>query len=273
VQVFFTSNAGYSNYSSLQAQFVRRAKSGPHIVASYTLSHSLDNISSDAFLNNIPARFVSRHDGYGPSDFDTRHTVSVGLAYVLGKVSKRHMVRTFLSDWSIDPIEIVRSAPPVDAVLVRTMGFANYSFRPDLVDGVSPYIDDPNVPGGRRFNPQVVAVPDTNRQGNIGRNFFRGFALFQTDCGVGRQFSITNGTKLLARVEAFNVFNHPNFSPPSGQLGRIGPHGMLLPQPSFGISQAMLGQGLQADSTGSGYSPLYQIGTARSLQLALRVEF
>ncbi len=272
-QVLFTTNAGYSKYTSLQAQFVRRSKSGVHILASYSLSHSLDDISTDAVVNNIPARFLSRRDGYGPSDFDIRQTLTSALAYDLGGVRKTGMAAVFLSGWVIDAITIARSSPPVDVVLMRAMGFANYAFRPDLIPGVPRYVRDPNVPGGLRVNPAALAVPVEAQQGDLGRNSLRGFSLFETDLAIGRRFPITKRVHLQARAEAFNLFNHPNFSPPAGQLGRVDSQGKFFSQSGFGISQSMLGQGLQTDSSGSGFSPLYQIGTARSLQFAVKVDF
>jgi hypothetical protein len=67
----------------------------------------------------------------------------------------------------------------------------------------------------------------------------------------------------------FNVLNHPNFAPPIGNLGD--PQGLNL---QFGQSIQMLGQGLAGLNQGGGsFSPLYQIGGPRSIQLALKLVF
>jgi hypothetical protein len=167
----------------------------------------------------------------------------------------------------------MRSSQPVDVLVSRDIGFGVYPLRPDRANGVPPYISDSAAPGGRRINPAAVFISSDTRQGNLGRNVFRGFPLFQVDVALGRRFRASHYLDLLTRVEAFNLFNHPNFFPPAGQLGRVDPMGRLIPQNGFGVSQTILAQGLQAGSFNSGFSPLYQIGGARSIQLALKAEF
>jgi hypothetical protein len=85
----------------------------------------------------------------------------------------------------------------------------------------------------------------------------RGFGASQVDLSVRREFQLTERFALQARVDAFNVFNHPNFNNPSG----------ILTSSTFGRSTQMLATGL------GGLSPLYQAGGPRSMQLALRVLF
>jgi len=102
-----------------------------------------------------------------------------------------------------------------------------------------------------------------SNKARLGENVFRGFPLFQVDLAVQRTFRITKRISIKGRVEAFNLFNHPNFSPESGEMGTLDSSGRLLPQNGFGLSQATLAQGLaggQLGTFGSGFSPLYQIG-------------
>lgn len=272
-QILLTNNSGYSNFGSLQVKFDRRAGRA-HVIASYSLSHSLDNVSTDVDFNGIPGRFVDPHKDYGPSDFDIRHSGVVGMDYSLPQVVMRPKVlKSLVSGWSIDPIVVCRSSPPANPEISRDIGFGLYDFRPDLTPSVPLYMANPGLPGGRMINTTALSVPETPRQGTLGRNFFRGFPLFQTDLAVRRSFRITESTHLETRVEAFNIFNHPNFASPSAQLGMIDAGGKFIPQAGFGISPAMLSGGLQGGSFGSGFSPLYQIGGSRSIQLAGKVEF
>jgi hypothetical protein len=57
-------------------------------------------------------------------------------------------------------------------------------------------------------------------------------------------------------------FNHPNFGAPHNTLG----------DPLFGQSTQMLASSL-ASTSNAGFSPLYQIGGPRSIQLALKLQF
>ena len=77
---------------------------------------------------------------------------------------------------------------------------------------------------------------------------------------VGK-FGLTERVKLEVKAEAFNVFNHPNFGAPIN----------VLSNPLFGISQQSFGRDLS--SGGTGVKPLYQIGGARSMQLAAKLRF
>ena len=49
------SNAGISNYNSLQAQFRHRLSHGLQALLSYTWGHSIDDVSSDGNFQNVPA--------------------------------------------------------------------------------------------------------------------------------------------------------------------------------------------------------------------------
>jgi hypothetical protein len=77
------------------------------------------------------------------------------------------------------------------------------------------------------------------------------------DLAVRREFPVFERVRLQFRAEAFNVFNHPNF----GQINSV------YGQNTFGQATATL-----ANSPGV-LSPLYQMGGARSLQLALKLTF
>ncbi len=98
----------------------------------------------------------------------------------------------------------------------------------------------------------------TPRQGTEGRNDIPGFGLTQIDLSIGRKFSVTERIKLQFRADAFNVFNHPNFTNPNGLI-EFGPSALQ--------SQSMLNTGL------GGLNALFQEGGPRSLQLSLKLTF
>jgi hypothetical protein len=59
----------------------------------------------------------------------------------------------------------------------------------------------------------------------------------------------------------FNLFNHPNFANPVGDIT----------SGQFGYSTQIVSQAL---GSGSGaLNPLYQVGGARSIQMALKLQF
>jgi hypothetical protein len=130
--------------------------------------------------------------------------------------------------------------------------------RPDLVMGKPVWISIPGAPGGKTLNPSAFAVPSSIRQGTEGRNDIPGFGLTQVDLSLGRLFSLGDRIRLQFRADAFNMFNHPNFTNPAGYIQ----YGALELQ-----STKMLNQGL------GGLNPLFQGGGPRSLQLSLKLTF
>ena len=114
-----------------------------------------------------------------------------------------------------------------------------------------------------------MAPSDPFTQGNLGRNALRGFGAWQEDLSVRRTFRITERFSLLARAEAFNIFNHPNFGNPGSQSDGAN----HLNSPNFGLSTQVLSNALGTGGADGGFSPLYQFGGPRSLQFAVKLQF
>lgn len=263
VGVNIVRNRSTSDYHALETQFQRRLSRGFQALASYTWSHSIDYISSDVGFD------LDR----GPSDFDVRHSFSSAVSYDIPAPDFGPAGRALLRGWGVDAVVHSQTATPVNIIARSTSTLAGtvINFRPDLTEGIPLYIDDPNAPGGRKFNNTVVASrpgckgpfcpPPTTRQGSLGRNALRGFPLNQVDLSVRRAFRLRENVALQFRTDIFNIFNHPNFGDPVNILTRA----------NFGLATTMYGRGLGA--TSAGLSPLYQIGGPRSMQFSLKLQF
>jgi hypothetical protein len=141
------------------------------------------------------------------------------LTYNLPAVSWNDIARVTLSGWSVDSFMFARTAPPVNV----TAGYsfadgAEFKFRPNMVPGVPLELFGPQYPGGKIFNSAAFTPPPQGQQGDFGRNVLRGFGAFQADVAIQRQFRLTEKLDLHFRGEFFNIFNHPNFGPPVGDL-------------------------------------------------------
>jgi len=278
VSGFFVDNTAISDYDALQLQFQRRLTRGLQTVASYLWSHSIDTASAASWSGSISNAGVpgSPNLNRGPSDFDIRNAFSAGLTYDVPTPKFNAFANAILRSWSTDNFIMARSAPPVDLsdynlTLQGFVGGIQANVRPDLVPGQPLYLYGSQYPGGKAFNPSAFTNPpvDPNtgvpvRQGDVPRNFLRGFGAVQWDFGVHRDFPIRESLHLQFRAEMFNVLNHPNFGQPNGSFGAAG----------FGLSSQMLGQSLNGANLGGGaFSPLYQIGGPRSIQFALKLAF
>ena len=275
-QAQLLSNGSTSDYDALQIQFQRRLSAGLQVLSSYTWAHSIDTGSagSNAVISNGFAPAGVAGSNRGPSDFDIRHAFTAALTYDMPAPKTNRFGRLLLGGWSVESLIQARSAPPVDISDGNFSQFDSGFFadiRPDLVPGQALYLRGPEYPGGKAFNPAAFTDPPVNqstgnpaRQGNVPRNFLRGFGAAQWDFGVHRDFLIKEPVHLQFRAELFNVLNHPNFGAPSGQFGIGG----------FGLSSQMLGASLNNGNLGGGaLSSLYQIGGPRSVQLALKLMF
>jgi hypothetical protein len=261
--VTVTDNSATSDYQALQLKFVRRLSQGLQALGSYTWSHSIDIASTDATSYNAPRFIASPNIDRASSDFDIRHAFTAGVTYNLPTPEWNNLARAALRGWSVDSFVFARSAPPVNVT-------AGYSFaagtvfqsRPNLNPGVPLETFGSQYPGGKIFNSAAFAAPPSG-QGNFGRNVLRGFGAFQWDFAIQRQFRFTERVSLRFRGEFFNIFNHPNFGPPIGDLT----------SPQFGYSTQTLASSLGSGGPNGGLNPLYQIGGPRSIQLALKLQF
>ena len=91
----------------------------------------------------------------------------------------------------------------------------------------------------------------------------RGFNATQADIGLQRTFRLKEKAGPRFRGEFFNILNQPNHGSPTSSLTSA----------LFGRSTQTLANFLGAGGANGGFSPLYQIGGPRSIQLALQPQF
>jgi hypothetical protein len=254
---------GTSNYNALQVQYKRRLYKQFQALASYTWSHSIDTQSVNAGFNNSANPNLDR----ASSDFDVRHSLSLALTYqplggnfgTIGNLLTHH--------WAVDAIYAAQTAKPVDlSATINLNASAPLAQRPDFVPGVPYFLVGSQYPGGKALNPAAFtyppAFPAPGSQGDVPRNFFRGFNLSQLDVALHRDFPLHDRLSLQFRAEAFNVLNEPNF----------GPYDPNISDQLFGQSTSTLNSSLNGGGSGA-LSSIYQIGGPRSLQLALKLIF
>jgi hypothetical protein len=98
----------------------------------------------------------------------------------------------------------------------------------------------------------------------LGRNYLRGFDASQFNTALHRRFKVTERADIQFRAEAFNVFNHPRFAAPDNTMTST----------TFGTSTQMFSHQLSGGTNNaSGFNTLYQLGSASSLEFALKLDF
>ncbi len=254
-----TINDASSNYNALQVQYRRPLSARLQALLNYTWSHSLDNASDDV-VAGLSNTVISAASDHASSGFDVRQSFSGALTYAIPSVAASGPLALLTKDWSVDTIIVARSGFPFNMFnfINSPDPNGNALVRPDRVPGQPLWMSNPSAPGGKSVNPSAFSTPSTVRQGTEGRNDIPGFGLTEVDLSIARRFPIGDRFHLQFRADAFNVFNHPNFTNPQGffQFGSI-----------FLQSQKMLNQAL------GGLNSLFQEGGPRSLQLSLKFTF
>ena len=110
--------------------------------------------------------------------------------------------------------------------MVPTTGtpFRNPQFRPPeaesfpaAVAGTSMRPANYSIPN-TQINIGAFGVPAKGTFGDLGRNVYRGPAVFNWDFSLFKQFRVKENQRLEFRAEMFNIFNTPQFSGPNGNL-------------------------------------------------------
>jgi Carboxypeptidase regulatory-like domain/TonB dependent receptor/TonB-dependent Receptor Plug Domain len=246
-----------SSFESLQTEFQRSVSRGIEALASYTWAHSFDYGSTDPFYPLVR----------GNSNLDVRQNVEGAVSWTSQPAQHRFLSWRRLSEgWGLDGRLIARTGFPVN--VLGNFSFDQVTGRPyysgvDLIPGRPLYLCGSQYPEGRMFNggqnavDPALALPEGPSPGDAPRNLLRGFPEVQGNFAARQTYQLREGLNMQLKVEAFNVFNHPNF-------GYIDPSFSDL---LFGQSTKML------DQSFGNAGALYNQGGPRALQLSLKLTF
>jgi len=265
----FRTNAFSSIYHGGQFVLRNRTWRGLQVQANYTFSKSIDELS-DAFNNRITGGRPFDNSNIaldrGRSDFDVTHRVVAGFNYDAPFFKGNR----WLGGWSATGIFQIQSGTPfsvynsgqdpnADGYLTDRAVFLGTDLSHAILTS-SPadgYFDVTQFEGmvtrANRLGPAAACGPGNGVvisatrwwcNGTLGRNTLVGPGYVNVDFGIHKKFQITEGSNLQLQANAFNLFNHPNFGLPVGNLNS--------------------NQAGRSTST---------IGTPRVIQLAIRYDF
>ena len=199
-------NNGYANYNALDINLNHRLSNHLLMLASYTWSHTLDNVDPDIPQQNPNDPRLTGHEEYANAIFDQRH-------------------RFVLSGVYSGPLKI-------DMGGVAT-------FASGLPYNVTTGTTNSGDTGGTTDRPIVNGQV-------LPRNFGRGKAIYEVSPFVERAFRLgSERVSLKLRGEAFNVFNHPNFIGYNGVFGNAVTPPAAFGTPSVGIAAQLPARSFQ----------------------------
>lgn len=206
---------GHSSYNALQLTANKAATHGLQAQANFTYSRCLDD-SSGAYAIDTAAYVVppfpypiSRNRGN--CGFNRNKLFTLNFVYALPWHGNR-----LYQGWAISNILTLDSGDPFtifDEFDSAGLQGQNSADLPNIAAGRTPANITEHNPN-QWFDPTAFTLPTPGTIGNEGRNQFFGPTLRQDDIALMRNFTFEKYT-LQFRFEAFNVFNHPNFSDPN----------------------------------------------------------
>jgi hypothetical protein len=217
-----------SSFNSLQVSVKHNEKYANFLVA-YTYEKSIDNGSTsfDATnpFNPRASRALSVFDV--PQDLTVSYTVQLPFDKLTGGAAKR-----LTAGWALSGISTFAKGEPIqinesdDNSLSGT--FDDTIDEPSYANNGGPlYVNrNPrNQAGQPYFNPNYFVAEPVGQVGNAMRRFFSGPGIYNFDMALLKDTQITESMQVQFRAEAFNVFNHAQFSNPSGNFNNSGAGG------------------------------------------------
>jgi hypothetical protein len=250
VTVTQTYNNGISNYNSLSVQYRHTFTYGLSTQLHYTWSHALSTIAYENPFN--------LNGSYGSSGFDNRHQVAGDVLWSQPFKADNKGLNGLIQGWTVGlKLYVYSGAPfnvtdskiptsvnasgvltPIADLLVASASGMHCDSSNSIGQSCLPKTDFATYPGSG------VATPLQTGWGNISPNSFRGPGYFDMDMTLQRSFAIKERLKFVFGIQAYNVFNHPNFANPSG----------TLTSGAFGTITSTLGPPTSIYGTGQGAS-------------------
>jgi len=245
--------AGITNsiYNALEASLKKRFSHGLSFLASYTLSKSIDDVSSFNITGSASQSTAGENDlaqnpfdlgkERGRSMFDARHRFVLSYQWNLpfGK-NAEGWKRQLIGGWQVNGITTFMTGTPF--TVYDSAGVSLQGGAPEISGFPS---DRPNLAGDftkgtctrqegsevRVFqagtadcwiSPDGFQRLDSGTQlgqfGNAGRNIAQGPGYQQWDFSALKNFRITENKTIQFRSELFNIFNHANLGLPQNDL-------------------------------------------------------
>jgi hypothetical protein len=218
------STIGQSNYNALELS-LRHTSGRLDLSAGYTYSKSMD------YSSNLGEEInpVNPSLSYALSSFDIRHNFVVSYIYKLPVERLFRASNRWTQGWELSGITHFSTGLPVTLVNygdnsllgAEPNGINNYGVdEPDFTPGP---LDLNHNPRNRQpyFNTSLFSENALGTPGSAKRRFFSGPGMDNYDMALLKNVRLTESKSLQFRLEAFNVFNHPQFFGPQSVDGNI----------------------------------------------------
>jgi hypothetical protein len=276
-----------SNYNALQVQFQRRATKGLFFGVAYTWSKAMATALSGGTNDNSFVRpdQYNRLANYAPSSFDRRQVLAINYVYALPKLGGNAFTKLLTNGWQLSGVtEALTGNPFTPGFSISGAGNQNITgsntegARIGVVAGCDPYThsSDPF----NRLNPACFFAPSVGSIGlESGINFLHGPPVLNFDMAIQKEFVVKERVHFEFRLDAFNAFNHTEFSGYNATLNFNSyptANGIVTGSPT--ITATALGRNANGSFNVTGFGTATQtgpgaLGYSRILQILVRIRF
>ena len=204
-------SSGRSTYHGITTNFRKRFSHNHEFLASYTLSHAIDDSTDLQTLLN-PANNRRPDLERGNSSFDIRHRfVFSGVFQSPYRMRDEGFVKKFFADWVFAPIVELSTGRPFSVLAGsdNNFDFGSSTDRPNVAtSGAAGSVSSPFLPGQSFTSPGLSG--DGNLHGTLGRNTFNRPRIAIVDFRISRRFRIGERVSVDWINDFFNIFNRFN---------------------------------------------------------------
>ena len=284
-QISLYESAATSNYNALQVNLTKRFGKGLSFGAAYTWSKALTTASSDTTW--VRADNLERLADYGPASFDRRQVMAINYVYELPRIDAGNKFTHALTNgWQISGVSLFSTGAPFTPsysisgagnqnitgnTLAAGSGANGEAARIGVRAGCNPHTgsSDPF----NRINAACFFAPSPGSLGlESGINWLYAPGLINFDMSLQKEFVLKERMRFQFRVDAFNVFNHPNFTGINSTLNFT-----AYPNPTVANNATpynAAGNLVNVVGFGSATVPAPGLpGSARILQTLIRIQF
>ncbi len=221
-------DTAHSNYNGVQVS-LRRYFGHLNGSLAYTYSHSLDNASDGSSNSELPNSY-NKTMSYASSNFDQRHLLEISIVYDLPSFRNRALQST-VGGWQISDLTSFQTGTPFSVInnlysdnagvangistSITSYGGSAAQSYPDIVGDIHAKPSTSmaaNAQGPRLYNAAAFAAPTGLTFGTAGRNILTLPRRTNFDMGLFKQFPVRESMHFELRGEAFNAFNHTQWS-------------------------------------------------------------
>lgn len=215
-----------ANYEGMLASIEHRFAHNYTILANYTYSRCFSIGPETSLGEGVISNPANVRGDYGPCSYDVPNLFNASVVY-LSHFGQGGLPTFLLSNWQIAPLMRYETGFPVNPLSGLDNSLSGVGLdRPDVVAGAPVYIHSGHTSARYQWvNPNAFTANAIGTFGNAGHYSLRTPSYFDVDASISRTFKLGERLALDARVEAFDVTNHPNFGGPTPSTGvGLGPN-------------------------------------------------